>query len=337
MFILSRIFKIIFYAFLLWLLGHLFFFQTAGIPTASMRQTLLEGDRIYVNKLAYGARIPMTPLSFPGSGSLYVEWISLPYMRLPGFSEVKRNDVIVFNLPENNELPVDQRREYVKRCIGLPGDSVRIIAGKVFVNGEKADSVENLLYSYTMVTNGNPVDTAITSQLDGFSHSMFVDINTFQVFLSEKNADSLRHVKNVTAVKKNRCDSLYYHPSFFPNSPLVKWNLDFFGPLYVPKEGDSIVLNQRNLALYKKLIEVDERNELSVKNDSVFINKQFTRTYVFKMDYYFVLGDNRYNSIDSRYWGLVPEDHLIGKASYIISSDGPAPLSDRKRSFTPIP
>ncbi|MGZ4077289.1 MAG: signal peptidase I, partial [Bacteroidia bacterium] len=122
-----------FWSLLLWLFVRIFIFQTFEIPTPSMRPTLTEGDHIFVNKLAYGARIPITPLSLP-VGETYVDWIQIPYLRLPGFSSVKHNDIIVFNYPMDDDLPIDERKGYVKRCIGLPGDTVKIKKGAVTIN-----------------------------------------------------------------------------------------------------------------------------------------------------------------------------------------------------------
>jgi len=251
---------IIFWALVSWIVVRIFFMQIAMVPTASMNNTIMEHDRIIINKLAYGARLPITPLSLPG-GNIYIEWLRLPYFRLPGYSKVCYNDVVVFNLPEQTDVPVDQRKEYVKRCIALPGDTLRIIAGYIYINGQR-----------------------IVSD---------------------------RYQKHVS-------DSLYYHPSFFPNSSQIKWNLDFFGPLYIPRKGDSISINRTNLILYEKLIKFAEGNDIKIRNDSVYVNGGYINKYCFKMNYYFMLGDNRDNSIDSRYWGLLPEDHIIGKVSAIL-------------------
>lgn len=231
-----------------------------------MSKALTGGDYIYINKLAYGARIPITPLSLP-IGTAYVDWIQIPYCRIPGYSNVHYNDVLVFNFPMENDVPVDERQEYVKRCVALPGDTLQIIKGNIFINNK----------DYTEAT--------------------IID------------ADSIQPI-----------DSSVYSPSVFPHSAQIKWNADNFGPLYIPKKGENILLNPENVLLYQTAIEKHENNSLTIRSDSVFINSVYSTTYTFKMNYYFVMGDNRYNSIDSRFWGFVPVDHLIGKASFIISS-----------------
>src|ERR1043165_1993031 len=137
--------RILFWSLLLWLIVRTFVFQVCKVPTASMKNTLNEGDYILVNKLAYGPRIPITPFAIPFSDA-YIDW-QLPYFRLPGFSKVKRNDIIVFNYPQEDELPVDHRKLYVKRCIGLPGDEVKIMNAVVYVNGQKAEDPNALLNS----------------------------------------------------------------------------------------------------------------------------------------------------------------------------------------------
>ncbi len=247
-----------------------------------MHQTLLEGDYIIVNKLAYGARVPITPLSLSfGNKHLFFDWLTLPYIRIPGYSTVCRNDIIVFNFPLEEGLPIDERLQYVKRCIGLPGDSVFISKGQVFINGEELKEPEKISLEKLAVA-----------------------------------PDS-------------------YSPNIFPNSSVVKWNVDYFGPLYVPKCGDSISLTTKNVTLYKRIIEKFENNTLVNKNDSIYINGQYTQTYVFKMNYYFTLGDNRHSSIDSRFWGFVPENHLIGKASFILFSSNNTP-SQKSRTFSSV-
>lgn len=238
-----------------------------------MQPALFEGDRIFVNKLAYGARIPITPFSLP-YGKVYVDW-QLPYLRLPGFSVVQHNDVVVFNYPAEDELPVDRRQGYIKRCAGIPGDTLSIINGIVKI-------------AIDPVHPGN-VNASLASDCREIVRTLY--------------------------------DSSAHSPSFFPNSPFISWNPDHLGPLYIPAAGASIVLNKHNLILYKSIIEKYEHNTLKVSNDSVYINGQYSLSYSFKMDYYFMVGDNRGNSIDSRFWGFVPEDHIIGKASRIISSE----------------
>ena len=258
--------RVIFWSLILWLSIRIFVFQVFKIPTSSMNNTLKEGDYILVNKLAYGTRIPITPLALP-FGTIYSDAIQLPYLRLLGYSSVNYNDIIVFNFPLEDELPVDCRQEYVKRCVGLPGDTLQLKKGVVFINQKKNSDPDSILFLY--------------------------------------NANHQRIL----------IDSSAYSPDVFPNSSSIKWNADYFGPLYIPKKGEHILLNKKNMFLYKRVISIYENNALVVRNDSVFINDCYRMTYTFKMNYYFAMGDNRYNSIDSRFWGFVPENHLIGRVS----------------------
>ena len=158
--------QIVFWSMIIWLFTHIFIFQSSEIPTSSMRPALMEGDHILVNKLAYGARIPITPLSLP-IGNTFVDWIRLPYMRIPGYSSVKRNDVIIFNYPMDDDLPVDERKGYVKRCIGLPGDTIKIKKGIVYINNRTITDPENILYKYhvEILKDG---DRTILKDYDGY-------------------------------------------------------------------------------------------------------------------------------------------------------------------------
>lgn len=232
-----------------------------------MNNTFKEGDYIVVNKLAYGARIPITPLSLP-FGHTYLDWITFSYHRLPGFSSIQRGDILVFNYPAEKDLPVDHRKEYVKRCVGLAGDTICIRKGIVFVNGKKRKEAATGLPLYAK------------------------------------------------KYKRTATDSLFYSPVYYPHSGSVKWNSDRFGPLFVPKKSTRIRLTHDQLILYREVIESYENKQVREQNDSVFINNKFEKFYTFEMDYYFVLGDNRANSLDSRFWGFVPEDHIIGKVVY---------------------
>jgi signal peptidase I len=259
--------QILFWSFAIYLLMRTFIFQSYSVPSNSMNNTLKAGDYIFVNKLAYGARIPMTPLTIPFS-NVYWEGIQLPYFRTIGYSKIKQQDIVVFNFPLDNGLPIDQRQNYVKRCIAVAGDTLEINKGVVFINNKALIEAKNTLF-----------------QVDADKNRILVDSNV-------------------------------YSPAVFPNNADVKWNIDYFGPLYIPKKGDSIVLTKNNLLFYKRIIENFEHNKLAIINDSIFINVQPIKYYHFKMNYYFMMGDNRNNSIDSRFWGFVPEDHIIGRVFY---------------------
>lgn len=263
----QRASRLIFWSFFTWLIVRSCVVQFYKVPTGSMNNTLKEGDYIVVNKLAYGPRLPMTPLSLP-FGHTYVEWISWSYYRFPGYSSIQRNDMLVFNYPAEKNTPIDHRKEYVKRCIALAGDVVEIRKGMVFVNGKKQAEVSTGLPLY----------------------------------------DKKR--------PRSALDSMAYNPAYFPHSGSVRWNADQFGPLYVPKKGQRIRLTSNRLLLYKDVIEHFEHKKIVERNGKVYIDNTPQKYYVFELDYYFVLGDNRANSIDSRFWGFVPEDHIIGKVVY---------------------
>lgn len=289
----NKFLKIIFWSVSLWLLIRIFLFQVFKVPTDSMNNTLKDGDFIVVNKIVLGARIPITPLSFHlGSEKYFLDWIEIPYIRMPGYSEISLNDILVFNLPSEILLPVDERKEYVKRCVGLPGDTILIKQGNVFVNKLMIKELSTQLGWFELNKNDNKIS---------------------EHFISKIEYDSILENDNTKSLIKKYLLQEIYSPNYFPNASQIKWNLDNLGPLYIPKKGKKIELNKTNMLLYQKIIEQFENNSLTFKNDSIFVNGKLTTTYQFKMNYYFVLGDNRYNSIDSRYWGFLPENHVIGK------------------------
>lgn len=241
-----------------WLVVRVFIIQAYTVPTSSMAPSFLEGDKVFVNKLAFGARVPITPLSVHfGKTKKYVDWITLPYIRFFSYTSIKQNDIIAFNLPSETGHPVDEKKEMLKRCVALPGDFIEIKNAHVYVN--------------SVLQN--------------------------EEFVLQKSA---------SFTQEN------YSPSIFPHHGNFKWNLDFLGPLYIPKKGQSIPLNNATIILYKSIIEKHENCSILALGNDYYMNGKKTKTYTFKMNYYFVLGDNRYNSIDSRYWGLLPEDHIIG-------------------------
>lgn len=314
--------KIVFWSLAVWLLTRIFIFQTFHIHTNSMHQTLVEGDYIFVNKLAYGPRMPITPLSVSfGNRHLFLDWIQLPYFRIPGFSDVKRNDILVFNFPGDDIVPIDEREQYIKRCIGAAGDTISIVKGRVLINGKEVTEFEDVLKNYRVTFEEGQINSDVLELIktDDYQHE-FVG-NYLTISLTEKMADSIRHLQHVASVEIQSLQS-GFSTHIFPNSPLVKWGIDNFGPLFIPKCGQQIAINSSNLIFYKRIIEKYENNTLEMHSDSTFINGQYSPLYTFKMDYYFTLGDNRNNSIDSRYWGLVPESHLIGKASDVLYSNG---------------
>ncbi len=278
--------KSIFWAFLLWLVARIFLFQIYSVPSDSMSNSLLSGDYVVVNKLAYGARIPITPLSIPGT-NFYFDAIALPYLRIPGYSTPQRNDIIVFNFPLDRYVPIDCRQPYIKRCLALPGDTIAADLGIILVNGAKTIETDSVLCRYVNEQTGE------------------------YLYLTKQAAKK----SNFTLLPLN---GSVYRPVYFPNNGLIKWNADNFGPLLVPKKGMIIKLTPENILLYRTAIEVYEGNTFKSEGSKVLINSIPATSYTFKMDYYFVVGDNRYNSIDSRFWGFVPQNHLIGKFSFVL-------------------
>lgn len=294
--LLHKLVKFFFWSFLIWLFARFFMIQVVQIPSDSMNHTFFKGDKVIVNKLAYGTRIPITPLSLSFiSNSFFLDWIRLPYLRLPGYSTIKRNDIVVFNFPLENELPIDKRKEYIKRCIAIPSDTLQLINGTVYINDEALQEKKTITFCYHIQSDGT----------------------TTEHFLPVYHADSLQK-SNHSMCRRKTIDSSVYTPSVFPNSSSIKWNVDHFGPLYIPQKGRTIELNTTNLFLYHRIIEQYEHNTLKQINNIIYINNEPAHSYTFKMNYYFVMGDNRYNSYDSRFWGFVPEDHLIGKVSFCL-------------------
>lgn len=306
---LNKLLRIIFFAFCLWLFVRVFIFQVYTVPTDSMNNTLIDGDIVFVNKLAIGARIPITPLSIHlGNTKKYLDWVQAPYLRIFGYTKIHHNDIIVFNLPTETLLPIDERKESVKRCIGLPGDFITIRKGEVYINEQLQTEFDVLKWYYFKINQSD------TSCLRNVVKKNKLNLSETNFYLSKKNVDSLNKCVGNLSVQKKYNSIEDYSPIFFPNNPKIKWNPDNFGSYYIPKKGQQIPLTESSLLLYRYIIENYENNTIKLLGDSVFINNTYSPNYTFHMNYYFVLGDNRYNSIDSRYWGLVPENHIIGIA-----------------------
>ncbi len=308
-----------------------FLFEVFTIPTSSMEKTLLPGDLILVNKLSYGARLPITPITFPlshqhllGFENIKAYWvlIKLPYYRFFATSKIERNDVVVFNYPYDLEHPVDHRSFYIKRCIGLPGDTLMIENKQVVINNVKIPYPKLAQFNFKVVTN-IPItnDTLLKYNiteggLDGLE-------NNWELTMTDTACQQLKKIKYITSINKIEVDPNSYADYIFPYHPYYRWNIDYFGEVVIPKKGVTVTLNKNNIFLYKRIIEIYEENTFQETSNGFEINGKLTNTYQFKMNYYFMMGDNRHNSADSRFWGFLPENHIVGKAQTILfSSDG---------------
>lgn len=285
-----------------------------------MEKGLLTGDFMLINKLSYGPRLPKTLLSLPFVNQrFYLTWIELPYLRLFGSPDVERNDVVVFNYPQETEYPVDHRSYFVKRCVALPGDSLRIENGIVYVNHQAADKDGMLQYNYH-IKSDRLLDSAFIAHYQLNEGGKISDNNDYSFTLTSALADTLKSRTYITSIEKNTEKKEMWDEFVFPYNNHYKWNVDNYGTLRIPAEGDTVHLDSLNLCFFERIITLYEGNTLDIKHDSVFINNEYTSTYVIQQNYYFMMGDNRHNSQDSRHWGFVPEDHIIGKATRLIYS-----------------
>lgn len=348
-----------------------FTFEAFTIPTPSMEKSLMVGDFLFVSKAHYGTRLPITPLALPLvhnkvpvlNTPSFSDVIQLPYVRLPKYTEVERLDPVVFNFPEEIEKPIDKREHFVKRCLAIPGDSLSIVDGKVFVNGDslmlpdRARPQFNYIVKVKQEFQLNPerlkedFDINYVPQKDkkaGYlgdvqEHGIIDGIIIYEMPIPSHKIEEFKKLPQVLSVMKLNAEAIpnkvksindvHYqqlnqrHESatgVFPNPEhgptQFKWTRDNYGPIYIPKEGATVKLDNKSYWIYKKIIEVYEGNTLSVNNGQYIINGEPATEYTFKQNYYWMMGDNRHNSLDSRYWGYVPEDHLVGKPVFIWMS-----------------
>lgn len=325
---------------------HTYVMQPFTIPTSSLEKSLLIGDFLFVSKFHYGAKTPISPISLPmvhdsipltGLRS-YVKGIELPYFRLPGIQKVKRNEIVVFNWPSDSLAlmwgdrsgkftykPIDKKTNYVKRCVGIAGDSLEIKNGYIYINGERTvlpDRAKpqfyyhvetNQPFSYDEIVhkyNVNPTEASIKNQ----------ERTQYLINLDREHALLMKKDSKVISIKRNIEPKGNYDPSVFPHNPQYAWNQDNFGPIYIPAKGDTVDLNDESLLFYKRIITEYEQNNFEIKNGKYYINGKESTNYTFNQDYYWMMGDNRQGSLDARFWGYTPFDHVVGKPVFIWMS-----------------
>ena len=318
-------------------LVHTYFIQPYTIPTSSLEKSLLIGDFLFVSKFHYGARTPMTTIAAPMvhdslplvKSKSYLKKPALPYFRIPGFQKIKRNEIVVFNWPVDTvrfffdrsnvhiDKPIDKKSNYVKRCVAIPGDSLEIKDGYIFINGKQTvlpDRAKTQYFHNVTTTDQFNPSSLITrygsTELGGGN-------NEFIVNLTDENASKLKNNPHVKSVVKQISPKGTFDSTVFPHNKQYPWSKDNFGPIYIPEAGKAVALNAKTLPFYKRIIEVYENNNLTVNGDEIFINGKLATSYTFKQDYYWMMGDNRHNSEDARYWGYVPFDHVVGKPVFI--------------------
>ncbi|MBL4624335.1 MAG: signal peptidase I [Flavobacteriales bacterium] len=326
-------------ALLLVILFRFFCYDLYVVPTTSMEGSVLAGDFLLVNKFSYGSRIPATPLSLPfahqympfsESIKCYSDILRLPYLRLPGSSEIQRNDLIVFNYPLDYGFPVDQRAFYIKRCVALPGDQFEIDGKDVYVDRELLKFPNLAKFQYHVKSTKMNLNLDSLSILGITEGGRISNQGDWQLAMTSDAAEELSkypQIDRITLLVENPNQEQHY---IFPQSRNYKWNKDYFGPIIIPALGDSVQITFDNIKLYQKLLVHYESNELEITDDSlIYLNGKQAGYYVFKMNYYFMMGDNRDNSNDSRFWGFVPENHIVGKATHTLFS-----VDKSKSSFT---
>jgi signal peptidase I len=302
----------------------LFVIEIYSIPSGSMEDTILSGDKVLMSKLSYGPRLPSSPFEIP--------WINLAfylgknqrtktdsvwwkYKRLFGFSRVKHSQLIVFNSPKNS------KEILIKRCMGIPGDTILIRDEKVFANHKEIPPIGTVKLISRIIFSNYAMASSLFDSMGLEKYNRLGGKNYFSAPLSNDKKDVLLkyHWIDSVIIERNRPDTSF---KTFPNNEIFHWTIDNFGPIVIPAKGITIKLNKENFILYRRIINIYENAGLTTRAGKYFLNGIESTSFTFKNNYYFMLGDNRHDSNDSRYWGFVPEQYIIGKAFMVLFSNG---------------
>jgi signal peptidase I len=356
-----------------------FFFEAFTIPTSSLEKSLMVGDFLFVNKICYGAKVPQTPIAFPFAHHTlpfttetksYLEWIKLPYMRLPGYSKPKNGEIIVFNYPDGDTIttgtqqytsyyemvrrfgysnmnnpnfmvtlgdlsvkngkkigrPVDKREHYVKRCVGIAGDKLEIKDGEIFINDKKQEMPEHAqhLHKVKVLSSVLNIDEQFLDKFDIYVTEAYPvgangDTANYILNMPRDVAGKLKNTPGIIEVERIIEPKGEYSSSIFPHNPKFPWNNDNFGPITLPKAGMTIQIDTNNLCIYEKMLSTydDGIHQITTSGAQVLYDGKPITNYTFKQDYYWMMGDNRHNSADSRSWGVVPFDHIVGRPVFV--------------------
>ncbi len=333
-------------------LVHTYFMQPYTIPSSSLEKSLLIGDFLFVSKFHFGARVPMTTVAAPmvhdtipilkkksyvfsdditKKETSLLNKLQLPYMRLPGFQKIKRNEIVVFNQPADTLLdmnnfrpdrnyykPIDKKTNLVKRCVAIPGDSLQIIDGYVYINGKRTELPDRAKpqYNFIVDTQGKSISRTSLVNRYGVREGGQMQNGNYYLTLTDAEAAKIANNPNVKTVTK-QMQAKGVDGDVFPRVPSLGWNTDNFGPIYIPQKGETVQLDHNSLPFYKRIISEYEGNNLVANGDEILINGEQVKSYTFKQDYYWMMGDNRQNSLDARAWGYVPFDHVVGKPVFI--------------------